>query len=71
MAEENHKPRNTISFDGIPPRSRVLDAIPSNVSSQGFPGWIQTRLAAIDDALGENFAGVASEVVRKIRGICH
>lgn len=36
MVEENHKPRNTIRPNGIPPRSRILDAISSDV---GIPRW--------------------------------
>lgn len=48
MAEENHEPRNTIRLDGIPPRSRVLDAIPLNVALPGFPRWIRTRRRTID-----------------------
>jgi len=48
MAEENHKPRNTIRPNGISARSRILDAIPSNVASTGFPRrWIRSGRSTI------------------------
>jgi len=47
MAEENHKPRNTIRSNGISARSRILDAIPSNVASTGFPPPIRSGRSTI------------------------